>query len=598
MVAGRYRSLGTTVAHYLLFATVGLLALDVFADVGSRMSFLWLAAAVAATFGALAVGRLVGPRGVVEPAPVASDRPGVEARSVVFVLVVLLAAGGILRWYGLGTQSVWFDEAITINAAVAFLEGGRPTFPSGYTYWRAFPHTLVVAGSMATFGTGEAAARLPSVVFGLASIVATYWLGREVGGRRVGLLAALLVTFATWELAWSRQARMYQLFQLLYVLSLVALLQVERTWFADRRFVVALVVVVALAAFTHPIGYVLLPVCVAYLGAVGAYDGRLTRRTAVWLLVGAATFVVVVESIGAGITGTIESAASTDVDYWDAYVGWLADELHAFFYLGLIGVAVTVYRGWYRTGTLLVLAVAPPVWVLSFHTQLFATRYLYFGLPVLFVWTAVVVEYVGAVAVERAADVRRSLSDDRPSERVLTDPSVVGVPVVAVGLVVLLALGGGFTVTPQAEYDLGTNAPQPDYQGAYEHVTEHRADDDVVVAGWTAPGLYYAGSVEYWLAHDLTGGGGTYTVNDRELYAGAEPVRSGAELEAVIDTHERGWIVVDDVALARQPPEVRSTIEARSVYRSGSMTVAHWNRTESGETVAPPADQSTIVSSK
>ncbi|WP_265112387.1 glycosyltransferase family 39 protein [Halosolutus halophilus] len=571
--------MGQTAVRYLLYVTVGLVALDVVVDIGSIVPIDRLTLIVAGALVLASAIRYVGPESEIGARALSPSVRQPSDRTVAIILLGLLVAGGMLRAYALGAQSFWFDEAISTNAAIAVLETGRPTFPSGYTYWRAFPQTLVMAGSMAVFGTGEAAARAPSVVFGVATIGVTYWLGREVGGPRVGLLAAALVTFATWEIAWSRQARMYQLFQLSYVLALVLLLRVERTWFGDKRSVVALAAVSVLAALTHQIGYVLLPIAVAYLGLTGLIDGRLSGRIVGSLLVGSLVLLFAVEFVTSGFTGAIESVSTTDVDYQEAYTDWLVEEFHAFVYLAVVGSALTFYRGRYRSGTLLVLAVAPAAWILSFHTELFASRYLYFVVPVLFLWAAVTVDFVAVGVADRGRAIGDRLLDaDSSVSRADGGTATACVACsVAIASVVLLGFGGGFTVTPHAEYELGPNAPQPEFADAYEYVNEHRESGDVIVAGWTATGVYYAGGVDYWLAHDLTGSGGNWTVDGVDQYAGAEPIRSADDLEAVMDDNERGWIVVDEMALARQPHELRSELEAMPNYRSDSVYVFHWD---------------------
>jgi uncharacterized membrane protein len=57
------------------------------------------------------------------------------------------------------------------------------------------------------FGDSGAALRLPAALFGVASLGAVYALGREVVGRREGLLAALALAFSYQHVWFSQNAR-------------------------------------------------------------------------------------------------------------------------------------------------------------------------------------------------------------------------------------------------------------------------------------------------------------------------------------------------------------------------------------------------------
>ena len=96
-----------------------------------------------------------------------------------WAILFLLISGFILRIYDLGIQSFWFDEAISSTAAVAFLETGTPTFPSGLVYSRAILNTFLIALSFKIFGITEFAARLPSVMFGMLTILLVYLMGSK-----------------------------------------------------------------------------------------------------------------------------------------------------------------------------------------------------------------------------------------------------------------------------------------------------------------------------------------------------------------------------------------------------------------------------------
>jgi hypothetical protein len=325
-----------------------------------------------------------------------------------------------------------------------------------------------------------------------------------------------------------------------------------------------LVVVVGLAAATHPIGYILLPVTVAYLSAIAVIERQLTFRTAGSVVGITIVLTLLFELVGPGLTGALETVTAADVDYWDTYVSWGISEFPALFYFAAVGAAITMYTGVRRAGGLYILAVVPPALILSFSTRLFATRYLYFALPIFIVWATVTIVH-GAT---QASGLWSSVSLPNITTQQIGSA-------VSLLLICGLMLGGGFTVAPQQEYQLGINAPQPEFAEAYEFVNENRADGDVVIAGWTAPGLYYAGEVDYWLAHDLTGTGGSYTVNGRERYSGAQPIRSAEELSVALNKSGEVWIVLDRAAYLRQSEQTQRVLstELQVAHRTSGVVV-------------------------
>ena len=79
------------------------------------------------------------------------------------------------------------------------------------------------------FGTSEFALRLPSALVGIALVPVVYVAGRDLAGRRAGLIAALLAAcnpFLVWH---SQDARSYSLL-VLFVAGTIAALAGERLW--------------------------------------------------------------------------------------------------------------------------------------------------------------------------------------------------------------------------------------------------------------------------------------------------------------------------------------------------------------------------------
>lgn len=79
------------------------------------------------------------------------------------------------------------------------------------------------------FGTGTLAMRLPSVVFGVASIGLVFWLGALIGEQIPGCVAAGFVALNGYIIAWDKTARMYTTACFLGLLSTILLVLLARS---------------------------------------------------------------------------------------------------------------------------------------------------------------------------------------------------------------------------------------------------------------------------------------------------------------------------------------------------------------------------------
>ncbi|HYN87073.1 MAG TPA: glycosyltransferase family 39 protein, partial [Ardenticatenaceae bacterium] len=125
------------------------------------------------------------------------------------------------------------------------LDLGVPIMPSGVLYTRGLLASYVEAAFLALFGFTPFVARLPNILFGLATIVAVYAVGRRQFGPRVGLIAAALTTLAPEAIIWSGRARFYAQLQLFVLLAAWAAYESisgrrERHWLFAALFVLAL----------------------------------------------------------------------------------------------------------------------------------------------------------------------------------------------------------------------------------------------------------------------------------------------------------------------------------------------------------------------
>src|ERR1051326_249573 len=111
---------------------------------------------------------------------------------------LLLTVGGLLFLLNLGAPSLWdVDEGRNSEAAREMMESGNwivPTFnyelrtdKPALLYW------LQIA-AFRLFGLGEFAARLPSALAAIATVLLTYEMGRRMFDARTGLLAGIVLS--------------------------------------------------------------------------------------------------------------------------------------------------------------------------------------------------------------------------------------------------------------------------------------------------------------------------------------------------------------------------------------------------------------------
>jgi 4-amino-4-deoxy-L-arabinose transferase-like glycosyltransferase len=139
------------------------------------------------------------------PAGGAPDRPRSGA-SVWAVLVVLTVVALALRLWRLDS-CLWFDEVLTLVDFVRMPVGRiLTTFPSQNQHML---FSILAHASITTLGESAWTLRLPSVLFGVASLWPLFFLGRRIVGVREALLACALMTVSYHHVWFSENARGY-----------------------------------------------------------------------------------------------------------------------------------------------------------------------------------------------------------------------------------------------------------------------------------------------------------------------------------------------------------------------------------------------------
>lgn len=124
------------------------------------------------------------------------------------------------------TRSIWLDEAIAISQAR--LPFGEMLQRVRFEDVHPPLHHIALWISTRVVGTGELAVRLPSIVAGTLLIPLLYVVGRELYGRRTGLVAATLGSVAPFLVWYSQEARMYAFFALFGLAAVLGQVRVLR----------------------------------------------------------------------------------------------------------------------------------------------------------------------------------------------------------------------------------------------------------------------------------------------------------------------------------------------------------------------------------
>ncbi|MEK7166528.1 MAG: glycosyltransferase family 39 protein, partial [Patescibacteria group bacterium] len=134
-------------------------------------------------------------------------------KRIILIIIILLAA--FLRLYKLGINppSLDWDETSLGYNAYSILKTGKDEFGRQWPisirsfedYKPAF-YAYATIPAVAIFGLNEFAIRLPSAIFGIATVILTYFLINNIFGKKVGLLGTLLLAISPWHLQFSRVA--------------------------------------------------------------------------------------------------------------------------------------------------------------------------------------------------------------------------------------------------------------------------------------------------------------------------------------------------------------------------------------------------------
>lgn len=174
-------------------------------------------------------------------------------QSPIIGCVLFLTALGF-NLYHLGTPSIWFDEAFSVELARQPLPllwhiifGSEPNME---LYYLILHFWLQLTGAIGLIPT-EFIVRLPSAIFAALSTLAIFAFGRRFLGLWVGIVGASLYLLNDLQLVYAQQTRAYSLQLLLLVLAYYALFAAFTCETRRKRWWLCYVTMTTLAIYTH-----------------------------------------------------------------------------------------------------------------------------------------------------------------------------------------------------------------------------------------------------------------------------------------------------------------------------------------------------------
>src|SRR5205814_4566304 len=167
---------------------------------------------------------------------------------------ILFVAALCFNLYHLGTPSIWYDEAFSVELARQPLPllwhiifGLEPNMELYYLLLHGW---LAVTGMLGQHST-EFVVRLPSAIFAALSTVVVFLLGRRFLTMPAGLVAAGLYLLNDLQLVYAQQARSYSLQLLLTCIAWYAFFAAITGESYAKRWWMCYIGATTLAVYTH-----------------------------------------------------------------------------------------------------------------------------------------------------------------------------------------------------------------------------------------------------------------------------------------------------------------------------------------------------------
>lgn len=536
--------------------------------------------------------------------------------SIAAAIFGLSMIGLYIRIANLSYLSFWADEFSHVNAAVNLLNTGQPLLNSGFSYTRALPYTYLVAASFDLLGVNEGAARLPSVIFGVLIIPLAYICGRYFVNRLTGIFCALLIAFTPWAVAWSRECRMYTLFQLLFLALLIVFYagiekennRATRTAKISWPMLLLALVLLGACLMVHSLSIMFIPIVLTYCLYVLAEDFIRNRKAArqhddeaqaqhthlryynliFFCFMIVALFLKFKAYFMGGLIAPLEQNVELlaqpgdlsrfiGIAFRKDYISYLVNNYKLLPSLLLLAVGFIALIRSGRKGIFIIISLMIPLLLHVFILSWESARYVFYLLPIY-----ILIISVGAVTLFRVAwnySVKYFNKQELP--KVIMRLAVVAIAIIFVVIYVPFREANAvhkFKHGPTIVED------HPNYRQAGDFVKSRMKPADVIMSTIPSASGYYIGRTDYFLRQVDYESSAYRDKNGqiREAQEGSLILYNYEEFERVVEENDHIWLIADNRLFSQlTDPSVRDFVKKYFVDHStaldGTIWIYEWN---------------------
>jgi len=211
------------------------------------------------------------------------------------LLIAICVMGALVRVYRLGEVpgGLFCDEAALGYNAFTLANWGRdehgvmlPAFVWSFGGYKNPIFIYVCAIFVKILGLSEFSTRLPSVFFGVATIIGIFFLARELWGKVAAVFAAFFLAVTPWHIHFSRIAFELISFPCLFIFGLLFMIRGLR--YQGRNWLYA-AIFIALTFYSYAIAFIFVPLfslafCVLYWRELWARRRALAIPASIFLI--------------------------------------------------------------------------------------------------------------------------------------------------------------------------------------------------------------------------------------------------------------------------------------------------------------------------